>query len=280
MRAILARKRLTANNVRKIMDQSLQAAAAHRLECARSDFFVENLEQQRKDFQRLLRQLRGLLRTISCLPPRSKGELNKIIYAVDWGAFDTEVFSDVMRDILGALSTIPPVRIAKKAGAARVEGAPRAGRPKTDWRDEPGIVARWEGIPPQTRAPVEEKVRDWRPPKRSGTCSFLDHLIGLLEQHRPIVKKRRRPFIQRRYLRNIAEIWRHFGLRVGLAYDGMNERSIDSHFQRFARLALRSAGNETSKVSADQIRKIKRLTKVKGSQQRPARQRSTLPKPL
>ena len=192
---------------------------------------------------------------------RSKGELNKIMYAVDWGDFDSEVFSDVMRDILGALSTIPPVRIAKKAGAARVEGAPRARQPKTNWRGGPAITALWEAIPPQTRAPVEEKVRDWRPPKRSGICSFLDHLIGLLEQHRPVVKKRRRPIFQGRYLRNIAEIWRHFGLRVGLAYDGENGRSIDSHFQRFARLALRSAGDEASKVSADQIRKIKRVNK-------------------
>jgi hypothetical protein len=261
MHEILARKRLTAKDVRKIMDQSLQAAAAHRLECARSDLFVKNLEQQRNDLQRLLRQLKGLNRTISCLPPRSKGELNEIIRAVDWGDFDTEVFSDVLRDILDALSTIPPVRIAKKARAAGVDGVPRARRPKTDWRNRPDIIALWEAIPPQTRAPVEEKVRDWRPPKRSGICSFLDHLIGLLEQHRPVVKKRRRPIFQGRYLRNIAEIWRHFGLRVGLAYDGMNGYSIDSHFQRFARLALRSAGDEASKVSADQIRKIKRVNK-------------------
>jgi hypothetical protein len=67
---------------------------------------------------------------------------------------------------------------------------------------------------------------------------------------------RRPPAIEGRYVRNVAKIWWSFGLNVGRAHDGAHGESVESPFQRFARLALAACG-DNSRISDRQIANLK-----------------------
>jgi hypothetical protein len=79
----------------------------------------------------------------------------------------------------------------------------------------------------------------------------------LLDKFSPQAKLGRLPTVQRHYIERVSKIWRALGLRIGRAYDGMNSRSVESSFQRFARLALVAVGDD-SVISRRQIAKPKK----------------------
>jgi hypothetical protein len=262
MRDVLVKKQVSVDVSEKIVAQTLKVAAAHRLESARNEQHFKNLQQSRRNLSSLIRKLRRLDRMTSYLPARSMRELNRILWT--WRSFDTEMFEDVIREILDALSAIPAARIAEKAYATVVDGLPQRKRPSIKWIDSarPLLTELWETMPAQTRAIVEGKVRRWQPPKRSNKNNgFLKYLIGRLQHYRPVMKRRRRPALEGRYIQAVASIWNDFGLRVGRAYDGIYSCNIDSPFQRFARLALLAVEDKTTRVSVYQIRKAKKLNR-------------------
>jgi hypothetical protein len=119
----------------------------------------------------------------------------------------------------------------------------------------PELIELWEIMPAETRRAVEQAVRN-STVKRSA-IKFLRRLVVLLNKFLPQAKLGRMPTIQRRYIERVSKIWRALGLKIGYAYDGINSRSVESSFQRFARLALAAVGDD-SVISRRQITKSKR----------------------
>ena len=91
---------------------------------------------------------------------------------------------------------------------------------------------------------------------RGQVVAFLKRLVGLLQDHPPTVQIRLPLAIERRYIQNAAQLWRSFGLNVGRAHDGARSGSVESPFQRFARLALSAVG-DNSGISDRQIANLK-----------------------
>jgi hypothetical protein len=260
MREILTKKKISKNDADRIVAQALDAAADHRLEYMRRDRLIHDLERSKKDRQRLISHLSGLALSISKLPPVSKGKLNKIIAQQNWQHFDAEMFSELMRAMQDALSTLSPARFANIAGLAISEPL-RASKDPVVARivrtAPPAIAELWEIIPAATRSQVEADIRRWTPPQRGQVTMFLNHLVDLLKTHRPTLKGGRRLVIGR-YLQNVAKIWRGFELNVGRAFDGRT--STESPFQRFARFAL-LAVDDSSRISVRQIVNLKRKSR-------------------
>jgi hypothetical protein len=259
MRKILTKKKISRNDADKIVAQTLDAAADHQLEGLRRDWVIYDLDRSKKDLRRLIKLIDHLAHAISVLPPLSKGKLNKIIAKQNWRHFDTEIFSELMHAMQDALSTLSPARVANDARLAIMESL-RASKDPAVTRivrtAPPAITELWEIIPAETRTHVEAEIQRWTPPKRGQVIGFLKHVVGLLKKYRPRVDRRRRPPIVRRYLQNVATIWRSFGLNVGHAYGESKTENAESHFQRFARLGLLAAG-DFSVISVRQIRNLK-----------------------
>jgi hypothetical protein len=259
MKTILAKKRISRNDADRILALTFDAAADHQLERLRRDRFLHDLERSKKNLQRLIKHIERLAQAIAELPPISKGKLNKIIGNQNWRHFDTEMFSELMQAMQDALSILSPACAANKARSVIRETLRASGdRAVTQiFRTAPpAITELWESIPAHTRTYVEAEIRRWTAPKRGQVIALVNHLVGLLKKYRPIMETRRPPAIEGRYLRNVAEIWVGFGLNVGRAHDGAHGKSVESPFQRFARVALAACG-DNSPISDRQIANLK-----------------------
>jgi hypothetical protein len=259
MRKILTKKKISKSDAEKIVAQTLEAAVDHQLEGLRRDWVIHDLERSKKDLRRLIKHMGQLAYAISELPPLSKAKLNKLIGKQNWAHFDTEIFCELMDLMQDSLSMLAPARVANNARSI-IRDSFRA--PKNPAVTQivrtapPAITELWEIIPAETRAGVEAEIQCWTPPKRGQVIGFLNRFVGLLEKHRPTVAGGRRRAIVRRYLQNVGEIWRSFGLNVGRAYDGSKIESVESSFQRFTRLALLAVG-DSSGISTRQILNLK-----------------------
>jgi hypothetical protein len=255
MRHILTKKQISNKDADRIMALTFDAAADHQLESLRRDRFVDDLDRSKKDLQRLLKQIDHLAKAISELPPISIGKLNKIIADRNWQHFDTEMFFELMQAMQDALS-VSPASAANKACSAIGEKTLRVSKDPVVSQVErtapPAMTELWEIMPAETRTHVEAQIQCWTPPKRGQVRSFLNYLVTLLRKYRPKVKTRRRPSIKRRYLQRVGKVWRSSGLNVGRAHNGAKIESVESPFQRFARLALLAVG-DSSGISVRQI---------------------------
>jgi hypothetical protein len=273
MRTILGKKNISGRDAEKIIDETLDVAAYHQLQWQRRDQDIQEFEGSKKNLQFLIKHINHLLRAIPKLSPLSNGNLNKIIVQQDWRNFDTEMFSEFMHAMQDALSRLSPARVAKEARSAIHESLGSAKDfavaqiPRTA---PPAIVQFWETIPEETRAQVEAEIRCWTPPKRGQVIKLLTDLVSLLKTYRPIAKRGRRPAINHSYLLKVAKIWCRHGLdpRFGPTWqaDTREEKGkhIESQFQRFARLALTSFGDE-SEISVRQIRNLKSTWRRNGN---------------
>ena len=256
MRHILTKKQISNKDADRIMTLTFDAAADHQLESLRRDRFVDDLDRSKKDLQCLLKQISHLAKAISELPPISIGKLNKIIAEQNWQHFDTEMFFGLMQEMQDALSVVSPASVANKACSAIGEKTLRASKDPVVSQVErtapPAMTELWEIMPAETRTHVETEIQCWTPPKRGQVRSFLNYLVTLLKKYRPKVKTRRRPSIKRRYLQRVGKVWRSSGLNIGRAHNGAKIESVESPFQRFARLALLAVG-DSSGISVRQI---------------------------
>ena len=86
------------------------------------------------------------------------------------------------------------------------------------------LIDLWETMyAAETRREVEQTVRG-SIAKRSAIKFW--QLVLLLDKFSPQAKLGRLPTIQRRYIERVSKIWEALGLRIGLAYDGVNSRSV------------------------------------------------------
>jgi len=113
----------------------------------------------------------------------------------------------------------------------------------------PEIIELWETMSAGTRQKIELKIRRLVPKKSA--IEFLRQLVVFLKRFSTRSKAGRRT-IQRQYIERVGEVWQGLGLRIGRAYDGINDKSIESRFQRYCRLALAAVG-DNSQISGRQI---------------------------
>jgi hypothetical protein len=207
----------------------------------------------------LIQGLRQLSNAIAQLPPTSKGQLNKRVFAkINQAPFDSEVFIEIIEAIERALPEIGPRRLADNIFSLVHPQLCGAGRSP--------IIDQWEAMPAVTRVKVEAKVAI---PARS-LVRWLDSLADLLERERPARKRGAPHSVAQVFASRIAAIWRSLGLKPGLAYNfnlhpGTADRigrggRVESRFQRYCRAALTAVG-DARKISARQVANYKRNSK-------------------
>ena len=157
----------------------------------------------------LIHSLRQLSDAIAQLPPTSKGELNKRVFAkIHETPFDSEVFIEIIETLAAALPEIGPCRWADDV-LSLIHPEPGDVR-------RPPIIDQWEVMPATTRVKVEGMVQTI--PSRS-LVRWLDDVAGLLDQERPARNRGAPPSIARVFVSRVAAIWRTLGLNAGLAYN-------------------------------------------------------------
>jgi hypothetical protein len=247
---ILAKKKISDAKAKHAIALTLAAAADHQLQSLRQSDSQRDRVRSAGDVGKLIARLEELVDAIAKLPPGSKKKLNSIVADHAEQFFDTETFAAMIQGIADALVKLAPKRRA--LDALNVIEQPIAGVIQTS---PPELIELWETMPAATRRGVEQAVRG--PTAKRSAIKFLRRLVMLLDKFSPQAKLGRLPTVQRHYIERVSKIWRALGLRIGRAYDGMNSRSVESSFQRFARLALVAVGDD-SVISRRQIAKPKK----------------------
>jgi hypothetical protein len=248
---ILAEKKISDAKAKHAIALTLAAAADHQLQSLRQSDSQRDRVRSAGDVGKMIARLEELVDAIAKLPPVSKKKLNAIVANHAKQFFDTETFAAMIQGIADALPKLAPKRRAQDA--LDVIDQSVAGVIRTS---PPELIERWETMSAETRREVEQAVRG-STAKRSA-IKFLRRLVVLSDEFSPQAKLGRLLTIQRRYIERVSKIWQALGLRIGRAYDGMNSRSVESSFQRFARLALAAVGDD-SVISRRQIAKPKNM---------------------
>lgn len=245
MASILAKKKIPKAKAKRAIAETLEVAADHQLQGLRQKDSQRDRVRSAGDVGRLIARLEELAQAIAKLPPVSKKKLNAIVVEYTAQFFDTETFSPLICALADALPELGPKRRAQDV--LNTIYRPVAGIVRTS---PPELIELWESISAETRRQVEKEVRALAV-KRSAV-EFFRKLIILLNKFLPQANLGRMPTIQRRYIERVSKIWQALGLKIGRAYDGINSRSVESSFQRFARLALAAVGDD-SVISRRQI---------------------------
>jgi hypothetical protein len=266
MRRILMKKRrIPAIAADRAILKTLQAAFDFQLAELRYSCLKTMEARSYATLGRLIRGLRDLSDAIAQLPPTSKGQLNKRVFAkINQAPFDSEVFIEIIETIEQALPEIGPRRLANNVLSVI--------HPEPGADGRAAIIDAWEAMPAVMRVKVETVVQD--KPSRS-LISWLDNVLRLLEQER-LPRKRGAPrSVSQVFVSRVATIWQTLGLKVGLAYDFFLHPGdgdgifrggrVPSSFQRYCRAALTAVGDSTE-ISARQVANYKR--NIKG-QKRP-----------
>jgi hypothetical protein len=244
MRGILAAARIPSAKVKPAIEQTLDAAVDHRLQGMRQEDRRQDRLRSKDGVGRLIERLTALAAAIAKLPPSAKKELNAIVASHTVQFFDTETFAAIITDIAAALPMLAPRKHAQDA--FDVIDQPIAGIVRTA---PPEIIELWESMSAETRHKIELKFR--RSAAKKSAIEFLRQLVLLLKRFSPRSGAGRRT-IQRQYIERVGSVWQGLGLRIGRAYDGINDKSIESRFQRYCRLALAAVG-DGSQISGRQI---------------------------
>jgi hypothetical protein len=260
MRRILVEKgRVPAITADRAILKTLEAAFDFQLADLRYRSLKTMEARSHVTLDHLIRGLRQLSGAIAQLPPTSKGQLNKRVFAkINQAPFDSEAFIDIIETIEQVLPRVGPRRLADNV-LSLIHPEPSAGR-------RAPIIDAWEAMPAVIRVKVEAMVQD--NPSRS-LVSWLDNVALLLERERPARKRGAPRAIQQVFVSRIATIWRTLGLKAGLAYDFFLYPANDDHigrggrvestFQRYCRAALTAVGDPTE-ISARQVVNYKRNT--------------------
>jgi hypothetical protein len=243
MRGILAAAKIPSAKMKHAIEQTLDAAVDHRLQGMRQEDRRRDRLRSKDSVERLIERLTALTAAIAKLPPTAKKKLNAIVVSHTEQFFDTETFAATTNDIAAALPKLEP----RKRGqdAFDVIDQPIPGITRTA---PPEIIELWETMSAGTRQQIELKIRRSVPKKSA--IKFLRQLVLLLNRFSPRSKAGRRT-IQRQYIERVGKVWQGLGLRIGRAYDGINDKSVESRFQRYCRLALAAVG-DNSQISGRQ----------------------------
>jgi len=244
MRRILAAAKVSSAKMKHAIEQTLDAAADHRLQGMRQEDRQRDRLRSKNDVKKLIKRLTELAAAIAELPPSAKNKLNAIVAGHTEEFFDTETFGAIVHDISAMLPKLTPRKRAQDA--FDVIDQPIAGIIRTA---PPEIIGLWETMSAETRQQIEQKIRRSVPKKSA--IEFLRQLVLLLKRFSPRWGAGRRT-IQRQYVERVGKIWRAIGLKVGRAYDGSKGESVESRFQRYSRLALAAVG-DGSQISRRQI---------------------------
>jgi len=264
MRRILLKKgRVRPIAADRAILKSLEAAFDFQLAGLRYRFLKTAEAHSHATLDHLIRDLQRLADAIAQLPPSSKGQLNKRVFAkINQAPFDSEAFIDIIEAIEQTLPEVGPRRLADNV-LSLMHPEPGAGR-------RAPIIDAWEAMPAVTRVKVEAVVQD--NPSQS-LVSWLNDVAGLLERERPARKRGAPRSISQAFVSRIATIWRSLGLKAGLAYSffvhpadedciGRGGR-VESTFQRYCHAALTAVGDPTQ-ISARQVVNYKRNTGATG----------------
>jgi hypothetical protein len=265
MRRILVEKgRVPAIAADRAIQKTLEVAFDFQLADLRYRSLKTVEARSHATLDHLIRGLRQLSGAIAQLPPTSKGQLNKRVFAkINQAPFDSEAFIDIIETIEQALPRIGPRRLADNV-LSLIHPEPGAVR-------RAPIIDGWEAMPAVVRVKVEAMVQD--NPSRS-LVSWLNNVARLLERERPARQRGAPRAISQVFVSRIATIWRTLGLKAGLAYNfflypanddriGRGGR-VESTFQRYCRAALTAVGDPTE-ISARQVVNYKRIPAQRGS---------------
>src|SRR5262249_10269732 len=93
----------------------------------------------------------------------------------------------------------------------------------------PNSLPYGECIPSTARSQVEQEIRHLTP--CMSIIQLLRNLIALLERFYPQSESGRGRAIEYYFAQRIRKIWEALGLKIGRAYDGIKEHSVNSSFQ-------------------------------------------------
>jgi hypothetical protein len=261
MEAILMAKKIPPPQARDAVLATLNVAANYHLEPLRR---IESVAEYKRAVRRLdwlIKLIEAFEQLVSKLPPGSKGKLNRIVRRQDLRNFDSEVFTDIVRDAIHELSSLSPAVVASRARSILIDPSIKASNHAASapifHSAPPKIIELWETIPPQTRAQVEADVR--RLPTCESLLEFFRYLVNALKRFRPQTKRGRRPAIEQLFVVQTAAIWRRLGLKPGRTYLPYEKRHAPSSFQRYCDSALTALGYKTH-ISARQITNVRRKT--------------------
>jgi hypothetical protein len=243
MSRILVKKRIPVIVADRAILKTLPAAVDLQLADLRYRQ-LKTLEAHRHDaLDRLIRGLRQLSEAIARLPPTSRGELNKrVLPKVGQSPFDSEVFIEVIMELVVALPGISPRQLADNVLSLI--------HPERDGGMRPAIFDQWEAMPATMRLKVERMVQTI--PSRS-LVDWPRRVADLLDRERPA--RKRACSTVRAFVSRVAAVGHTIRLTPGRAYDclqGPGERHVESSFQRYCRAALKAFG-DTRRISARQI---------------------------
>jgi hypothetical protein len=244
MRGILAAAKIPSAKMKDAIEQTVDAAVDHRLQGMRQEDRRRDRLYAKDTVKKLIERLTELAAAIAKLPPTAKKRLNTIVASHTKEFFDTETFAAIINDIAVALPKLEPRR--RGQDAFDVIDQPIVGIVRTA---PPEIIDLWETMSAETRQHIEQKLR--RSAAKKSAIEYFRQLVLLLQRFSPRSKAGRRT-IQRQYIERVGKVWQGLGLRIGRAYDGMKEKSVESRFQRYCRMALAAVG-DNSQISGRQI---------------------------
>jgi hypothetical protein len=258
-RILMGKGRVRAIAADRAISKTLEAAFDFQLADPRYRCLKTMEARSHATLDLLIRTLRQLSDAIAQLPPTSKGQLNKRVFAkINQAPFDSEAFIDIIETIEQVLPEIGPRRLVDNVLSV-IHPEQGAGR-------RAPIIDAWEAMPAVMRVKVEVMVQD--NPSRS-LVSWLDDVAHLLERERPERKHGAPRSISQVFVSRVATIWRSLRLKPGLAYNfvlhpanddriGRGGR-VESTFQRYCHAALTAVGDPTE-ISARQVVNYKRNT--------------------
>jgi hypothetical protein len=236
MIALILAKKKSLFAARCLVAEALNAAARFQFRTARQEANGAARRRSLEDLERLVVVLQRTADAISQMTPDVQLQLDLVTIDFRQRFFDTETFQEFVD---AAITAVPAL-----GDELQTEGSFKFAKNL------------WEIIPPETRIFVERAVQE--KPCASTAVTFLQELAVLLIQHTPPVKRGRKPALEQLLMRDIACLWRRYGLRYGLSYDSTKEKKFpDSPLQRFCHLALAAFG-DPSRISRRQMVKLPR----------------------
>jgi hypothetical protein len=277
MTEILTRRRVSVAAINKAVLATLEAAVHHQLSQIRFDHLRQMENHSLRALDQLISELRALGSSITQLPPRTRGHLNRRITSIlEPGLFDTEVLIEVIEALAQSLREASPKRLADDAYSIIHHPLPvfKDAKPLPHLTEQrrPLLIDLWESIPEVIRVKVERLMQEAG--LMTSLSGWLTSLADLLVQERPARKLGAPRSQSQLFVWRVASIWRRLGLRPGLTYNHFLHHAvqdrigrggrIESGFQCYCRTALAAFG-DFSVISARQVENANKRYRSKSS---------------